>query len=191
MKKFLLLLFVVNALILSCSADIYYKNPQIITRPHHNRAFGKKIIQAPPTYINNSANISMMEQALFHKNYNGENLNTRLTRLEENLFGKSVNGTISDRYRNLSNAFDYSCPNPYHSHNLNNNYRYSNLPPYSYETSQKLGIINRLANFLGGTATGLTPSMNDYGFQDSYQTPYGYGFYNQNRGTGMSVRILD
>ena len=182
MRKILLLTLCLYTLTLACEADIYYNNSPYIKRPHHNKHFGKKIIQAPPTYINNNSDISMMEQALFKRNFHGENLNQRLTRLEENMFGESINGTISERYRNLANSFDYNYPNPY---------RYYNSP-YSPETSQKLGIINRLANFLTGTQTGVTPNLNnDYDFEDSYQTPYGYGYSRRSNGNGMSIRILD
>lgn len=199
MKNFLLLLIICFSITnLKVYADFTYtNNPNIITAPHHNRNFGKKIIISQPANINNITDISAMEQTLFRRNYNHENLNSRLSRLEENIFGHSINGTISERYKNLSYAFDYNKPYNYSSYSQN---PFPVTPiysqgPYSYETNQKLGIINKLANFLIGNPTGITtgisPEINDSGFQNSYQTPYGYGFSNQSRGSGMKVRILD
>ena len=181
MRKILLLILCLYTLTLACEADVYYNNLPYVKQPYKNKHFRRRIIQTPPININNNPDISIMEQALFKRSYHEENLNQRLSRLEENMFGETINGTISERYKNLVNSFDYNYSNPYKYYNS----------PYSQETSQKLGIINRLTNFLSGSATGISPALNDYEFEKNFQTPYGYGYSRRSNGNGMSVRILD
>lgn len=185
MKKILLLSICLLTLISTADATSlfrskpqYYRIKKVPTHHHLNNS-----------YVNNSSNLSRMERALFQQDYPSENINTRLNRLEENMFGETVPGTISQRYKNLSNAFRYNQPNPYYN-------PYSNYyaGPYSPETNKKLNIINKLANFLGGTATGLTPSL-ESGFSESggYSSPFGHGYFTQNSnyGRGAGVHILN
>ena len=168
--------------------SLFFRNQPISPTVHKNPYFNQKYIKSTtPQY--NFPNINNMEYALFKRNYANENLNTRLSRLEENMFGETINGTIHERYSNLSNAFNYGQPNPYY-----NPYGHQYRGPYSPETNQKLNIINKLANFLGGTATGVSPNLDDgFSYDESYSSPFGRGYYRRNNssGTGATIRILD
>jgi len=190
MKKILLFSVCILALATQADAGTYITN-------HSHPTFGKKIIRTAPTYTSNSSNLNLMEQALFNRNYNRENMNSRLNRLEENMFGEVQNGTIAERYRNLSQSFDYNRPNPYYNYNNRyyNNYNnpYPMFSPYSPETTRKLGILSRLSNFFGGNATGVTPYPDGF-FQDSMtSSPFGNSYYSHNNtfGNGATVRMLD
>ena len=185
MKKFLLLAICLFTLISTAeSASLFRSQPQHyrikkVPSQHH--------LNNP--YINNNSNLSRMEQTLFNQDYSNENINTRLSRLEENMFGESIPGTISQRYKNLSNAFRYNQPNPYY-----NPYGHCYHGPYSPETNKKLNIINKLANFIGGSATGISPSLDSgFSYDEGYSSPFGSGYFNQNRnyGRGMGVQIIN
>lgn len=190
MKKALLISGCILVFITQANADTF-------NTIHRHPSFGKNIIRTAPTYTSNHSNLNLMEQALFNQNYNRENINSRLNRLEENMFGEAQNGTVGERYRNLSQAFDFNRPNPYYRQNQHyyNNYNnpYPMFSPYSPETSRKLGLLNRLSRFLGGTQTGITPSMDGFLEDGMTSSPYGNGYYTHNRhlGNGTSVRILD
>ena len=185
MKKILLLSICLLTLLSTCeAASLFRQQPQYY-----------RIKKAPSqyhtshSYINNSSQLTRMEQALFNQNYPNDNINTRLNRLEENMFGETIPWTISQRYKNLSNAFAYNQPNPYY-----NPYGHYNTMPYSPETNKKLNILGKLSNFLGGTPTGFSPSLdNDFAYDGSYSSPFGRGTFNQNRGfgRGMGIHILN
>ena len=180
MKKILLLTLCLYVVSSNVNADMFYKRPytNYSYRPHvHNR----QIVQ---TRMNNLAQKNMLsniERALFNREYNAENINMRLNRLETEMYGEPANGTISQRYNNLVQAFNYDNPSPYSNYAQN----------YSPETARKLSIVNKLANFLAGTSTEVTPELTDYGFDESYTTPYGFGYSRRNNGSGLGVRIMD
>ena len=113
------------------------------------------------------------------------------------MFGEVQKGTVGERYRNISQAFDYNRPNPYYTQNKHYYNGYNNpypmFSPYSSETSRKLGLLNRLSRFFNGTQTGTSPAMDGF-FQDEIiSTPHGRGYYSFNKhfGNGASVKILD
>ena len=185
MKKLLILsiaLFVMlstsEAASLFRQAPQYYRIKKVPT--HH---------QFHSSYVNNNSELSRMEQALFHQEYQNDNINTRLSRLEENMFGETVSGTIGQRYKNLSNAFTYNQSNPYY--NPSGHY---NTTPHLSEANKKLNIINKLANFLGGTPTGLSPSLDsEFSTSGLYSSPFGNGYFSQNRNfaRGAGVQIIN
>lgn len=184
MKKILSLTICLLTLLSTCeAASLFRQQPQYY-----------RIKKAPTHYththnFNNNSNLSKMEQALFQQEYPNENINTRLSRLEENMFGETIPGTIGQRYKNLSNAFTYNQPNPYY-----NPYGHYQPGPYSQETNQKLNIINKLANFLGGTPTGLSPSFDSgFAYDSGYSSPFGGGYFSHNRnfGRGTGIHIIN
>lgn len=144
-------------------------------------------------YYRNNCNglndLSAMEKSLFKRSYNNENLNSRLERLEENMYGRRIPGTISERYRNLSNSFVYNNPGTYYDTYSTNN-GYSFYPPASMP---KTSLWDKVTNYFTGTSTGLSPAMDGFYSEQFVKTPFGSGVYSQNKnyGTGSSVTILD
>ena len=139
--------------------------------------------------------LNALEQYAMNKSYYRDNDIQRLERLENLAFGATQIGDIHTRYRNVENAI---------------------LSRPKYNTKQSL--INNLANYFSGQATGFTPSFNtsqNYsnlggfsnnpymftptpGYDNTRFEQYsngifggGWGVSGQNFGTGSSVRILD
>ncbi len=151
--------------------------------PINRKAFRHK----PPRRINNRNDLSRMERALFRRNYNNDNINTRINRLEENMYGRRMPGTVGERYRNLSNSFFYTHPGYYDNYSS----VYSTYPPAAMP---KMRLIDKLSNYFMGAPTGLSPSLDDGFFTEHYtSSPWGRGYYNSNKnyGSGASIKILD
>ena len=157
----------------------------------------------PPHYPNrhyynpylSKEDLAALEKYSLNKVYRRENDLQRLERLENLAFGASQSGDIYSRYKNVENAI-LSRPK-------------SNI---------KQSVLNNIANYFAGQATGFTPNLiqhpiynNFGGFNTSPNllfpganygnTNYeqysngifggGWGISGQNYGTGSSIRILD
>ena len=194
MKKFAIFISAVLLLSSQCFAGVQIHktspigglNNSFYKRNPINR---KNYRTTRPYRVNNNNDLSRMERALFRKNYNNDNINSRLDRLEENMYGRRIPGTVADRYRNLSNSFYYNNPGTYYD-TYNNYNAYS---PYPLAATPKMRLLDRISNYFMGTSTGISPSMDGF-FTEQYSTsPWGRGYYssNKNYGTGSTVRILD
>ena len=157
---------------------------------YNRNPINRRTVKHRPHKIRNNNDLSRMERALFRRNYNNDNINTRLNRLEENMYGRRIPGTIGDRYRNLSNSFFYNHPGSYYdSYNT-----YNAFSPYPPAATPKMRLLDRITNYFMGSSTGLSPSFDNGFFTEQYSTyPWGKGYYssNKNYGSGASVKILD
>ena len=139
--------------------------------------------------------LNALEKHALNKTYNRESYLERLERLENLTFGATQYGDLENRYRNVENAI-YSRP--------------------QYKT--KNSLLNNIANYFSGEATGFTPNLIPYptynnlggfssnpytyhpnnGFNNNSYEQYsngifggGWGYSGHDYGTGSSIRILD
>lgn len=139
-----------------------------------------------------SKSLSALEKYSMNKTFKRENDINRLVRLEELAFGAEQYGDIAPRFKNVERAI---------------------LSRPKYQT--KNSVLNNIANYFAGQATGFTPSLNSTyanSFNDSFYPTYSpsqgirnhrfeqysnglfgsrYGFTDGNFGNGSSIRILD
>lgn len=163
-------------------------------------------------YPNISANIlSRLENKVFNRTYQQNNIERRIERLEQQVFGAVQSGDMDSRYEALVSAV-----RNYNAANAITGYMPNTVQPRGLR-----GIASALLNnaIMGGSMTGFTPSLDPYNstYPNSYVNPYnqsssplmmdnypsGYGTYqglrsnhrmydnfnNFNSGTG--VHILD
>ncbi len=154
-------------------------------------------------YPNISKNIlTKMEINIFGRNFNTDNSQTRIERLEQQVLGAVQSGDITTRYETLKT--------------LAGNYNSNQYSPTYYSTPLTgtqggwRGVLGSLGGMLlggNGSMTGFTPPLDSY-----YTTPYnnyaslgspGYGYYNgyrtnhgyydrfNNYGSQTGVTILD
>ena len=192
MKKIFIILITILSInpVIAGSRHIVTQNP-IRNYPYYQ----------PHNYyypIVSSADLSALEKYAMNKSYSRENPIHRLERLENLAFGSTQYGDIESRYKNVEAAI-LSRPN---------------------YTNTKRSLLNNVANYFAGQATGFTPSItnslpDNYYPSHSYNTgsnsfytyPSGYGTqridhysnglfgggYNVNNsslGNGSSIRIL-
>lgn len=139
--------------------------------------------------------LDALEKYSLNKTYKRENDIRRLERLEDLAFGATQTGDLYSRYKNVENAI---------------------LSRPQYKT--KSSLLNNVANYFAGQATGFTPNLLPYpdynslggftarpyaymptpGYSNNNIEQYsngifggGWGFSGSNYGTGSSVRILD
>ena len=139
--------------------------------------------------------LNELEKYALNRTYRRESNLERLERLENLTFGATQFGDLENRYRNIENAI-YSRP--------------------QYKT--KNSLLNNIANYFSGEATGFTPNLIPYptynnlggfssnpymyrhnnGFNNNSYEQYsngifggGWGYSGQDFGTGSSIRILD
>ena len=166
------------------------------TLPHYrNRNYSQQF--HPNYYTANTylpkQSLNALEKYALNKTYRSESDLQRLERLENLAFGAIQYGNPIDRYKNVENAI---------------------LSRPQYNTKQSL--LNNVANYFSGRATGFTPpiyaypnyanlggfTQNPYMFKPNYSnTNYeqysngifggGWGFSGNDFGTGSSVKILD
>lgn len=162
------------------SADNYYPlqtNPHRINRLYRHNNYGYRPVLS-------SSNLSALEKYALNRTYTREMPLNRLERLEDYAFGAVQEGDLGLRYRNVENAI-LSRP----------------------QTVTKKNILNNIANYFAGQATGYTPPIQytnpyDYGYS-AYPSPMrrqeqitnsmfseAYNVINQNMGNGSSVRII-
>lgn len=159
-------------------------------------------------YPNISKNeLSKMESRILGQSFSQSNAETRIERLEQQIFGAVQSGDLNSRYETLKLAAK--------TYNKNTIYSPDNIAQATRGGWK--GMIGDLGNsFLGGTMTGFTPPINPYngtynnGYNrynnyNSYANPYtsGYGMYKGYRtnhgyydgfkdySSGTGVTILD
>ena len=159
------------------------------SHPHH----------CPECHYNNPYishnDLNALEKYALNKTYRRESNLERLERLENLAFGATQNGDIYSRYRNVENAI-------------------LSRPKYGTKNS----LLNNIANYFAGQATGFTPNLIPYngytnlggfssnpyaftptpGYNNNSFEQYsngifggGWGISGHDYGTGSSVRILD
>ena len=171
-------------------------NPKTITVGSTNSYRQNRINPryCPQCHYNNPyishQDLNALEKYALNKTYRRESDLRRLERLENLAFGSTQSGDIISRYRNVENAI-LSRPN--------------------YGAKQSL--LNNVANFFAGQATGFTPSLmpynnlggfssNPYAFTPGYGNNNfeqysngifggGWGMSGHDFGTNSSIRILD
>lgn len=118
-------------------------------------------------YNISSKELAAIEKKILGKSYARDNLDSRLSRLEQQMFGASQSGKPDERYQTLLAA--------------SNHYTNMSLPSSSFETTtitttQPQGRVKgMLRNVFGsmfdsGYVTGCTPPIAPYG----YNQPYGF-----------------
>lgn len=142
-----------------------------------------------------SSDLNALEKYALNRTYRKENDLRRLERLENLAFGASQGGDIYSRYRNVEDAI-------------------LSRPHYGTKKS----VLNNIANYFMGQATGFTPSLTSYpnynnlggftanpyaispnpGYSNNNIEQYsngifggGWGYSGSDYGTGSSIRFLD
>ncbi len=148
-----------------------------------------------------SAEVSMLEKSVWGRSYGNESLETRVSKLEEEILGAIQNGDLSKRISILKQALSVSAQaQPYgtcyggyvpeYDPNIVNDFHDGAFSRFK----NNLGLI-----FGGGCPTGWSPQlgqMNQFDFMndgdfDGYVGNTGYSYKNTKRGTGTGIRILD
>lgn len=157
-------------------------------------------------YPNISRNtLSKIEAKVFNQNFPQNNIERRMERLEQRIFGAVQSGDMDSRYEALLMAaknYNTNTVNPYY--------------PNTVGTNGWKGILGNFGNsLLGGNMTGFTPPIDPYsnfgcnqgnnpygnlgggsGVYREYRTNNGLGGYSSHNnfssyGTGTGVTILD
>lgn len=149
-----------------------------------------------------SAEISMLEKSVWGRSYGNESLETRVSKLEEEILGAIQDGDLSKRILTLKQTFSVAAQvQPYGT--CYGGY----VPEYDPNIVNDFhdGAFSRFKNNLGlifgggGCPTGWSPQlgqMNQFGFMDDgdfegYVGNTGYSYRNTRRGTGTGIQILD
>lgn len=136
--------------------------------------------------------LSNMERKVFSRNYAQDNTESRVGRLEEQVFGTMRGGDIETRFNTLKTAVN--------NYNVNPN----NYPACTANMqSGRRGFLGGLANMLvggGGTMTGFSPQLDPYndfnnfdigsgGIQRDIRTNRGWSrdFSDVNSSTGVTI----
>ncbi len=151
-------------------------------------------------YPNISKNtLSRIETRIFNQNFSQNNVEHRIERLEQELFGAVQSGDIDSRYQAIKMAYKNQTKKYYPTQVAQNGWK---------------GLVNNLGNtLLGGSMTGFTPPINPYNYNNGYNkqiNPFanGHGIYRGSRvnngpwgysysdefndfGNGAGVTILD
>lgn len=168
--------------------------PPVATNPYHRYPDYSMMRNYNYNYpVLSRSDLSALEKYALRKTYGRESDLQRLERLENLAFGAVQNGNPVIRYRNVENAI---------------------LSRPQYNTKQSL--LNNIANYFSGQATGYTPSLTSYpsytnlggfstnpymftpGYNNNRFEQYsngifggGWGISGHDYGSGSSVRILD
>lgn len=157
-----------------------------------------------PRYMSNENSITDypaitgLERNVFHQVYNGENIYSRLLRLESKVFGTTFpNNSLSDRMEKLQSAIGngYSGSN-YESSYVRDNFFEDNIRSASGNSlfdAFKSIASPILSNFLysGNTNSNYFSPLSDYySSYDSYTPGGGYHNRTTQGATGVGVRIL-
>lgn len=162
----------------------------------HGYSRQNRIYQQQPQYRNypylSKKNLNILEKHALNRTFKGDNDLQRLERLENLAFGATQYGDLTSRYYNLENAI-------------------LSRPQYN----QKKSLLNNIANYFAGQATGLTPGLIPYsnlgGFSSnpySFTTAPGYrnnsfeqysngifgggwGISGSDYGTRSSIKMID
>lgn len=135
-------------------------------------------------------NLSLMEQKIFYKTFNQDDIENRLSRLEMKMFGTIQSGDRNLRCQNLQNTLTSYLKTA----NRKNYY----VPPRNNWNSFR-GALN---NFLIGSPTGFTPTIYPTGFMPPIYHPMpnysnvrytnrGWNFNDINTGHSTGIHILD
>lgn len=135
------------------------------------------------------AKLSEMENAVFGRNYAGQQILSRIDRLEDRVFNRLYpNASPEERIANLL-------------HNYNNTVNQSTQAPV---TNKLKTVVNDITSSFFGTPTGYTPPLSypdynwnnngirqNYGNYGDYYGNNGWHKYGHNYGTGSGVHIID
>jgi len=121
--------------------------------------------------------LASIEKRVLGKSYARDNLNNRLTRLEQQMLGAAQSGKPDQRYQTILTA--------------SNHYSNFSIPSSPFETTTIAGTKNAggfkgmLQNvfgsmFNGGYVTGYTPPIAPYGYTQPYGFNPAYGTYGPN-----------
>lgn len=181
----------------------YYNNPPVIYRNTVNRKSSNE-----KNISGDFSGLDRLEKQILSQNYNYDSVETRLERLENNMFGAVQSGSLQDRIELLQNASkSYKAYSPNQDYAYNNSYYPYRAPIFTGSTGSnwKNMLWGNFRNQLTGTPTGFTPAMDpaymDYfeaerammgaGQQTDYRTNRGWGYSNSDRGSKTGVTILD
>lgn len=125
--------------------------------------------------------IDMMEEKVFNKNYQGENVYKRVARLEEKVFGKASEGELSDRTDKLKASLlavkqdNDDSDIIYPQKTAGNNPSYQTPQEYNYQESYSLNIPSN-RNTARNTVNPYKNNYNNsyYTFDEKSGDEYGY-----------------
>ena len=158
-------------------------------------------------------NLSRYEKRLFGKSYDTDDLENRISRLEEKVLGTIFEGDLNKRYQTLRKTIPSYLRNrnrytdyPIYTESYTNSiptYTTTTYTPQYYSqpittsTSGWRGLAGSLGNFIFGTPTGMSPQIyspfvSDYGpdYQRGMYTNHGWRLNNMHTGSGVGIRML-
>lgn len=155
----------------------------------------------------NGVQLSRIERKIFNRNFVGDTIPNRLSRLERRVFGAVQRGEADNRVRRLAVATksftnnyantnsDYSPENwqnkyrqfynkKYTANNYNNRFNDNYNNPYNmyapYRPYKRTGLKEFFKIFTGGVVTGYTPPTSTIGNIQNWQDSGQNGYYNPN-----------
>ena len=150
------------------------------------------------------AQLGKMEMLCFQKMYKKEPIETRIQRLETNVFGTIQSGNLNNRFKNLELAINnQQQQNQYYNNQYGQNNYYPNGYGMNYNGNYHQSLASNFRNIIGNMfnpmrMTGFTPPVyNPFNYYDAnygaqrYMQGTGFrGFQNKNYGTGSSVKVF-
>lgn len=147
-------------------------------------------------YNINPNDLGKIESKILGRTYAGEDIDSRITRLEKEMLGAMQAGNLKQRYEVVRSASRHYNTFPMQQQKTVYTPYYNNMPRRNF-----LGTLFDFVagGFGAGQITGYTPSLydqfNNYangsGVEDYYMGNRGGYYTNRNMGNGSTVRILD
>lgn len=203
-KKSFLLVFCFVILLSPANAYDYVKDgfPPIQTMQQKNVNISKRY-----------NGLSRYEKRLFGKSYDNDEVENRISRLEEKVLGTIFEGNLDKRYQTLRRTIPnylknqhYTVNYPTYTHSYNNNvpmYSTTSYPSQYHSVTTPVqstgwrGLAGSLGNFFFGAPTGMSPQIyspfvSDYGpdYQQGMYTNHGWRLNNIHTGSGVGIRML-
>ncbi len=198
MKHYYLILYLFLAINISNAQTIdYAKEGFPPLQPAITPSIPPQYNKKEPKAVKNYNKLAKMERKIFNRDFENDELENRISRLEEQVLGTIQSGNINNRYLILQKAVPKY---------LSRNYT-PDISPYCgipiINGGSWRGLAGSLGNFftsghMMGYPTGLSPQINmpnfntfSPDFQRANFSNRSWDYLNQNMGTGSSVHILD
>lgn len=205
MKKYLVLLFLfLGSLLSPVGAYDYAKDGFPPLQPTQQSSVNKN---------KQYSYLSRYEKRLFGRNYDGEDVESRISRLEERVLGTVFDGDLDKRYQTLRRTIPSYLRNrtSYNNYPIYTDSYGDSIPTYSTTTYSPQyysrpvvttnggwrGLAGSLGNFMFGTPTGMSPQVyspfvSDFApdYQNGLYTNRGWRLNNMHTGSGVGIRML-
>lgn len=161
------------------------------------------------SFAGQNRNISRLENKMFHRTFDYDTPEERVSRLEQQMFGASQSGDLNKRLSTVRRASSrLTPPPPPVNYGYSSGYDNYYTPPIVSGSGWK-SMLHSFGNYMmGGVPTGITPQMdpaymdyfeaernamrfNNAGRSRDIRTNHGWHHYSNRTGGSTGVRILD